>query len=151
MKTVCLFLFVIITVNCFSQEENEESNPDSKKILIGISFSPDYSSRRLSGTSVAKQLIDSRNNEESSKIGYTGGLNLIIRIKDNIGIGTGILFSNKGYQSERSNLIFGDALDLRSNNGFIYSTSFQPGMKSAKITYNDYYIDIPSKIMFSFG
>lgn len=153
MKTTIYLLLILFTANLFGQETTESPNNDFKKILVGISFSPDYCFRTLSnvdGSSISNLIIDSRNNQESAKIGYTAGFNFIYNFNKRIGIGTGLLFSNKGYQTEAIGLIFGDMIDPRRD--FIYQTTEDPAIpKNAKFIYNHYYLDIPLKGILTFG
>jgi hypothetical protein len=118
-----------------------------------VSVSPDYCFRTLSnndGSSTSDLIISSRNNIETAKIGCTAGFNFSYNFSKRIGIGTGIHFSNKGYQIKTGRLTFGD---VNQNAGFtIYSTSNDPSIpQSAKNIYNYYYIDIPLKATITFG
>lgn len=149
MKTILFFLLISLTANLFGQEENQSSSSDYKKLLIGVSISPDYCFRRLSSNWTDDKLLDERNSNESPKIGYTLGLTFNYMISNRFGIGSGLLLSNKGYQSEVSDFNYGDMLDIRS--GFIYNTNYSSNLQSASFIYNDYYFDLPTNIVFFFG
>ena len=149
MKVFFLTTSFLLIFGLFAQDKEQESViVDFNKILIGINFSPDFSYRTLfnnDGNSFNNVIIDSRNERELAKFGYTFGLNFNYNFNKNIGFGTGLLFSNKGYQASFTNLFFGNV-----NQGFgntIVSTTPQ----SLKFYDNFYYLDIPIRGIFSFG
>ena len=111
------------------------------KILIGISASPDYTYRTLSsdGGSTSDAIINNRNKYESGKIGYIVGLNFNYNFSRKWGLITGVLYSNKGYQSilDLSTLTFGDQIHPRR--GFTFDerddSALPKTSKSIKRTY----------------
>jgi hypothetical protein len=141
MNKLILFLFSLTTLNSYGQEiPKENTNSEFKKIQIGISFSPDNAFRKLinnGGSSTTDNIIKIRNENETSKAGYTAGLNVCFNVKNNFGLETGIQFSNKGYQTKMQEL------------NFAISDPNEP--KKIKFTYNFHYIDIPVKANFAFG
>jgi len=92
------------------------------------------------GSDFSDFIIDNRNSSEKAKIGYTGGLNFNCFFNKRIGLVTGVLFSNKGYQSKSHEFI---AIDPLIDDPSIPN--------SAKFVYNHYYIDVPLKALFSAG
>ena len=152
MKTIIFLLTIAITTNLFGQEKQTDSQTtDFKKVQISVSFSSDYCFRTLNnndGSWSSDLVINSRNNHEISKLGYTTGLSVIFSLKKNIGIEAGIQYSNKGYQTKMQDLNFGDSIDPKYGFSFITSGSTPTQLK---FIYSDYYIDIPLKINFSFG
>ncbi len=152
MRTIVFLFTTAITANLFGQDKMEAtSNVESAKIQIGVNFSPDYCFRTLKnndGSSSSDFVLKWRNENETSKLGYTTGLKIIFNLNKNIGIGAGIQYSNKGYQINMQDLTYGSMVDPRT--GFAYNT---PGSKitSAKFIYNYYYIDVPLNVNFSFG
>ncbi|MFN8323469.1 MAG: outer membrane beta-barrel protein [Chitinophagales bacterium] len=70
-------------------------------------------------------------------MGYTAGLNVCFNIKKIVGLETGIQYSNKGYQTKKQDLVFG-----------------QPGSNlpiQSKFVYDFHCIDIPVKVNFTIG
>ena len=66
MKKTLLFLLTLITLTAFSQDQEAESST-YKKVLIGVSVSPDYCFRTLSnngGDEFSDLIISLRNNQE---------------------------------------------------------------------------------------
>jgi len=152
MKLITFLLTLAITPNLYGQENPEASaTADFKKIQIGVNFSPDYCFRTLinnDGSASSDMVLKWRNENETGKSGYTTGINMIFHLNTNIGIGTGIQYSNKGYQIKTEDLTFGSMIDPRK--GFTNNPS-GAAITSAKFIYNYHYIDIPLKINFSFG
>ena len=79
-----------------------------KKIMIGLSFSPEYSYRFLSGNSEYAWLRDLRNELEIPKFGYTFGFHFSWRIKKKLFFEAAACFSNKGEQTKKAELIYDD-------------------------------------------
>jgi outer membrane protein with beta-barrel domain len=132
-------LLILITTLASLTAQGQDTKP-TQKILIGFSFSPDYSSRTLKnndGSTSSDLVIKSRNDIEVAKFGYTTGLNVCFNFSQLVGFETGIQFSNKGYKTKSQDLIY-----------------FPPSPSSptkAKTTYSYQYIGIPLKVKFSFG
>jgi hypothetical protein len=82
-------------------------------------------------------LIQSRNDREDVKIGYTAGINLCYKIRESAGLETGLQYSNKGFQTAVSPLHF-----------------MQQGPNdpvNSKFIYYFNYLDIPFKVNLVFG
>jgi len=147
-----LFLIVFISGSLFAQ--NEAPNLDKStynKILIGLSVSPDYTYRTLlsDGSASSDAIHEYRNETEKAKIGYTLGLNFNYNFSRKFGLRTGVLFSNKGYQTDLGGLIFGDQTPRRS---FEPVDPNDPSLPArAKNIYNHYYLDIPLKVTYKMG
>lgn len=123
-----------------------------KKLLIGISWSPDRSYLILFNNSSENYdfLISNRNNYETPKLGSTNGINLIYNFSKTIGLGSGILISNQGYQSNTMGLLtFGDLIDPRRGSGLFESSNTLP--ERVSIIDNLYYLDLPLKLNLTFG
>jgi opacity protein-like surface antigen len=71
------------------------------KFEIGISFSPDYTYRKLKSDAQSKDIADIRDTMETAKFGYTAGLNLAYHINKRFVIETGLLFSDKGEKTKK--------------------------------------------------
>jgi hypothetical protein len=132
-------LLILVTTLASLPVQGQDTNP-TQKILIGFSFSPDYSTRTLKnndGSPSSDLVIKSRNDIEGAKFGYTTGLNVCFNFSQLVGFETGIQFSNKGYNTKSQDLIY-----------------FPPSPSSptkVKTIYAYQYIGIPLKAKFSFG
>lgn len=151
MKLIIFLLTILIASNIYGQENPEAAaKTDFKKIQIGINFSPDFCFRTLKnndGSATSDIVVKWRNENETGKLGYTTGINMIFNLNKNIGIGAGIQYSNKGYQIKLEDLSFGSMIDPRRG----FTNPSGAAITSAKFIYNDHYIDIPLKVNFSFG
>jgi len=135
-----LFIF-FAALSFISAEAQEPLNQKAQKnISLGFSFSPDYSFRSLSnndGSPSSGFIINVRNGYETDKFGYTTGLNLNIECSKHIEFQTGILYSNKGYQTIKQDLNY---------------PAPSPNLPTQiKFVYNFHYLDIPFKINFATG
>jgi len=153
MKSIPLLLLTFIVINVYGQVQQTENQSVFNRIQISVNFSPDLNYRTLKnndGSLSSETLIKVRNENETVKPGYTVGLNFIYNFNKNIGIETGIQYSNKGYQTKMQDYIPGDIIDPKY--GFIDSSNPPGNMPTQLRTiYNDYYIDIPLKVNFIFG
>ncbi len=126
-----LIFFVLITNISFSQTSDTFSK---KKILLGITFSPDYCYRMLHPTPEAHWIADYRDSIEIPKFGFTTGMLILYEPSNHFLFETGLYYSNKGEKTIIQTLSpeqSGDPALLTNQIRFIYS-------------YN--YIDIPMKI-----
>lgn len=132
-------LLILVTTLAALKVQGQDKNP-TQKILIGFSFSPDYSSRRLKnndGSTSGDLVIKNKNNIEVAKFGYTTGLNVCFNFSKLAGFETGIQFSNKGFKTKNQDLTYFPP---------------NPGLPSkSKTVYAYQYIGIPLKARFSFG
>jgi hypothetical protein len=132
-------VFILVTTLASLTALGQNTNP-TQKILIGFNFSPDYSSRTLKnndGSPSSDLVINSRNDIEVAKFGYTTGLNVCFNFSQLVGFETGIQFSNKGFKTKSQDL-----------------TYFPPNPNlptKSKSIYAYQYIGIPLKAKFSFG
>ncbi len=134
----------------FSQESVPVNN--EKGFYFGINVSGDYCYRDLvinESNSITEITVDSRNKNEIPRISYTGGLNVGYQISKNVGIETGIQYSEKGYARELEDLVYGDMIDPRL--GFIYPESSTSPIENIRINYRFNYLDIPLKAVFKLG
>ncbi|HRH03007.1 MAG TPA: outer membrane beta-barrel protein [Bacteroidia bacterium] len=141
MKQLIIFLFTLTTLCSYGQTlSNEKSSSNFKRVQIGINISLDNTFRKLKnndGSSTVDDIIKIRNENETFKSGYTTGLNVCFNIKNNVGLETGIQYSNKGYQTKKEYINFALANTKDPNYlSFIYSY---------------HYIDIPVKANFTIG
>ena len=154
MKQLTVFITVIIfSVTGFGQDTVKQipATVEVKRVLLGINISPDICYRTLKnndGSSSSSTIIDIRNNTEKQKFGYTTGLNACYNISKHIGIETGLQYSNKGYFIKRTGFIYGNMYDPRR--GFVSNNSATEPT-NAKFIYNYIYLDVPLRLIFSFG
>ena len=89
--------------------------------------------------------MQSDNQMDAPKFGFTSGIAFCCNFSKRLGIETGIQYSNKGFRTKEDALIFGGAPPRRG------STSILPPIKSGHFVYNYHYIDIPLKVHFVLG
>ena len=129
--SVILFLFVLLNASA-----QNETPAEYKKIMLGLSFSPDYCSRVLKSKPSYNSFVEERNDTEIPKFGFTTGLNLLMRLDRKLDLESGIFYSNKGYKTQKQNLFWLDNnKDVPVNYQVIY-------------TYQ--YFDIPLKLNYYF-
>ncbi len=140
-----LLLCCIFTLLCFSalaQNPTEAKSPKSfHNLLIGFNFSPDYAYRKLKnndGSTSSQIVIDSRNNSETAKLGFSTGLSFCYNLTKHFGLETGIQYSNKGYKAKKKS-------------GFVFAQPEPNIPTSFKVKYSNHYIGIPIIANMSFG
>ena len=135
MKRISIFFTALASFAAHAQDIKPVP-----KVLLGYTFSPDYCFRTLAngdGSTSTDLAINSRNNIEIAKFGYTTGLNVLINFSQTVGFETGLQFSNKGYQTKNQDLVYFPA---------------SPGLPTkAQMMYAYQYIGIPLKARFSAG
>lgn len=135
MKLICLLFTALISLSIKAQEAKT-----MQKILIGFNFSPDYQYRTLKnndGSASGDLVIKSRNDIEIAKLGFTTGLNIYFNCSKNVGVETGIQYSNKGYKIKNQHLTWENPA---------------PGLATKATTiYSCQYIGIPLKAKFFVG
>ena len=133
-----LFLLLLTTLGGLASLQAQNSK-SPHKILIGFSFSPDYSYRTLNQNSGENSpVIDIRNNIEVAKAGFTAGVLVRFQISSLIDLETGVQFANKGYQTKNRELVYEEPAGPND-----------PTKACLKYVYQ--YIGIPLKVNFSFG
>lgn len=136
-------LSLVILIFVFGFALGQEQKKPSKKIQLGINYSPDYNYRTLiinHKTKSAIQVKDIRNMNESPKFGYTTGLQITYILQPNWSLTTGLLYSNKGYiLIEKPFGVFESELLNDKHN---FATHFK---------YTFHYIDLPICISFQIG
>lgn len=131
-RLLILLTFIPLTTFC--------QNTDTivtKKLSIGLTFSPDYCYRILKPDASGKWIAENRDTREIPKSGYTTGLNLALNISKRITLEAGLLYSDKGEKT-------------KTNAPIWVTSSGQPDPDPAlptKITfiYHYIYLDIPIK------
>jgi hypothetical protein len=96
MRLLLAFLTIIpLTTLCQNVDTIE-----TKKLSIGLSFSPDYSYRILKPDASGKWIAEIRDTLEIPKFGYTTGLNIALKINKRITLEMGFLYSDKGEKTK---------------------------------------------------
>jgi hypothetical protein len=145
MKKQATIVGLLFSIVLFGQSDTTKS----KKLLIGLTASPDMCYRTLEnndGSATSSMVIDSRNSYEIPKLGYSTGLSICYNVSSHIGFETGLQYSNKGEKLINSNLTYGDMIDPRRG----FYTHGATATK-VKIMYNHNYLDIPLRAIFTFG
>lgn len=135
MKQFLTSLLIFSSTIIFGQNAKQAT-----KISMGYRFSPDYSFRTLKnsgGNSSTDLVINSRNEIEKAKFGYTTSFNINFNFSDFLSFETGIEYSNKGYKTKEQNLIY-----------FPPSAS-DPNKATIKYSYQ--YVGIPLQAKIVFG
>lgn len=117
-------------------------NPDTiktKRIAIGLTFSPDYCYHVFKSASTSSQVVvrEVWNEEEIPKFGFTSGINVAFRISKTIALETGVLYAGKGYKTKE--------IDLASLN-VNWQTNGPNFATKIRFISHFHYIDIPIRI-----
>jgi len=153
MRLLTFITAMIISLATLGQDTLQKATTtEFKRLLFGVNISADYCYRTLknnNGNSTTSSIIDLRDKSEEPKLGYTAGLNICYNFSKHLGIEAGLQYSNKGYAFKNSELTFADMIDPRY--GFIYPGNGGVGPKKVKFIYNHIYLDVPVRVIFSFG
>jgi hypothetical protein len=117
MKTIHLLFIIFLPFTLFSETGDSVK---TKKLQIGITYSPDYSYRKLKSDASGKLIADLRDTMEIGKYGYTTGINFVYLINKKISIASGLLLSDKGERTKKYILLNPATGVLPVNNTFIY-------------------------------
>lgn len=151
LKTLAVVVGMLISTDTFSQStEQQMPASNSKKLFIGVTYSSDYCYRYLKNNNDSPEVnryIDSRNESESPKYGYTTGIVILYNLNKQIGFESGLQFSNKGYKNNTGALQRTDEIDPMK--GFVAPTP--ESIIDSKIVYNYLYLDLPVRVIFSYG
>jgi hypothetical protein len=101
MKNKIVLLLLLSSSFCFAKE-------GLKKFNVGIHFSPEYSYRIIKADAAYRWLTDVRNDLEIPKFGYSFGVDIMERFWKKTYGTIGISASNKGYQTDKNNLVYND-------------------------------------------
>jgi opacity protein-like surface antigen len=127
------FLCIIIPLSTYCQSSG---SCKKKSFSIGLSVSPDYTFRTLKANTSNQWLADSRNDIEIPKIGYTVGLKLHSGLNKRFSFEAGLLFSDKGERTKKTDLNFAQSKQALPVESFMI------------IHY--YYLDVPLKVKYYF-
>jgi hypothetical protein len=141
MQHLALLTFTLLTFVGFAQRTpNEIQTSTFKRFEIGISAAPEICYRTLlnnDGSENSTSIIHYRNENETVKMGYNGGLHLGYNFNERFGFQTGIQYANRGFSTKKID-IAGSLIDPVIPESFKYN-------------YNYHYLEIPTKVNFSFG
>lgn len=96
-KIVSIFFLILLISLGKAQAERYNSK---KKFSFGFSFSPDYTYRTLKSNIDEIDFIDMRNETESARFGFTGGLTIKYQISKRLALETGLLYADRGDKME---------------------------------------------------
>lgn len=102
LNTICCYLLINATSSTYGQNYYQL---EENKYAIGVSLSPDFNYRSLYAKSQYKSMKNFINSVEIPKMGYTAGLKLSTNKRDNFSFEIGLLYSNKGFQTQNQKLI----------------------------------------------
>lgn len=144
MKKVILLILICNALVCQGQNISDSSKVIFKKSYLGVNFSPSYSFRILKDKSKSNSKeIQSRNEIESGRFGYTFGINKIIKTNNHFEFSYGLQYSLMGYQSKLdSNDLIGTSFN-NANNATYYFTSTTDHVIRR---YSFGYLEIPLKV-----
>ena len=151
---IAFILFTALATPLFGQNATSSNNDgELKRMEIGVHISPDYANRILkkNGESLTSDwIIDGRNERETAKLGLTAGFTFNYHVTKSISIGTGVSYGNKGYQTKKNELTFGQMLDPRY--GFTSSTSNGSSSPThIRFVYYHHYVGVPLNVNFTAG
>lgn len=136
MKKAFFFLsFLVSTFLVFGQNSSTKS-----KFKFGVSFSNDIGYRLLKHNDsdlTNDFVLEERNETEIPKFCYSAGLTIAYKISERASLSSGILYSNKGYQTEKLSISSGTSDPLIPN--------------EAQFRFNINYIDVPFLYKHQFG
>jgi len=99
-------LFILLAIFPLTAFCQNKDSIGTKKISIGLTFSPDYCYRTLKPDASVKWVASGRDTLEIPKFGYTTGLNFALHINKRIALEAGFLFSDKGEKTKKYSLIW---------------------------------------------
>lgn len=145
MKLLTTFALILLSMFVFAQ--SVEKKP-AKKFSVGVSFSPDYSYRRLY-SSDDNFFLDFRNETESPRFGFTTGIVTSYQISNRFVLESGILFSDKGDKYE---VVIDDFISFDDFGNIISGRDINNPLIPEKHTskYHYYFLGIPLKMNYYF-
>ncbi|MCG6185985.1 outer membrane beta-barrel protein [Maribellus maritimus] len=137
-------IFLLLFFPFFVVGQNSENAGLSKKISVGILFSPDYSYRHLNSSEEDLDgFISFRDKNEFARLGFTTGIVVHSQISNRLALESGVRFSDKG---EKYEIDFNDFETFDENPA--ENDPLIP--KKHTVRYHYYYWGIPVKINYYF-
>lgn len=132
-------LLIIVPLTIFGQPSDSLK---TRKLAIGLTFSPDYCYRILQAAVPDKVVfVKMYNDLEVAKFGFTSGINLAFNISKRVVVEAAILFADKGYRTKEQTYVFFSPI---GKPGIIDTNPDLP--EKGRFIYNYNYIDVPLKI-----
>ena len=146
MKLLTTFTLILLSMFVLAQSEK---NISTKKLYVGVSFSPDYSYRRLYLSDDDYSFVDLRNKAESPRFGFTTGIVISYQISNRFVLESGILFSDKGDKYE---VVIDDFISFDDFGNIITGRDINDPLIPEKHTskYHYYFLGIPLKMNYYF-
>jgi hypothetical protein len=120
-KKKIIFLSMLLALTVLNTQGQETENKTDKKWSFGLNFSPDYCYRTLRGEAASPLFLNSRNETENPKLGYTAGASILWRIHRMVELESGLRYSDKGYKTDKLNLSWvSNHVNLPSNYHIVY-------------------------------
>lgn len=132
MSRLVLLIFVCAPIFVFSQPDI----PAYKKLSLGVNFEANYAERFLRHDQSLKYVQGFPDKKGLGKIGGVVGLNLDYTLTPDISLGTGLLFSDRGYSTKKTELIWAFPDEA-------YPTH-------SKTVFTSYFVEIPLKVTYNF-
>ena len=116
MKTYLITVLLFLSVPIIAQETT------TKKISIGVTYSPNYSYRSISST---PEFLKSIRDDDKAVLGQSLNLLFRYRLNDCLGIESGISFQNRGYKMQMDTYLYFDEYDPAIPERSEYTDRFQ--------------------------
>lgn len=145
--TVLIFVFSSLAA-VYSQSQRLNDLPDW---LFGVNISPDFAYRGLSTDSesdIQSVIINSRNQQEVAKIGFTGSFRAVYTLNKRFSLEGGFGYSNKGYRLSLDDFSSEQVNDPRR--GGVESIN-EGALLNLKNTYSYHYVEAPIQMNATFG
>lgn len=146
MKLLTTFSLILLSIFVLAQPKK---NISTKKLYIGVSFSPDYSYRRLHLSDDDYSFVDLRNKAESPRFGFTTGIVISYQTSNRFVLESGIQFSDKGDKHE---MVIDDFISFDDFGNIITGRDINNPLIPEKHTskYHYYFLGIPLKMNYYF-
>lgn len=149
MNRFILILFAF-SLTVYGQDSTIASSGKVRRFALEVVASPDLCFRTLvnvDGSPTSTTVYNLDNDNDRPKLGFTTGFCFRYTFCKRFEIESGLLYSNKGFRTKETDLIFGDLIDRRR--GFVYNTTGLPS--HGKIVYSFHYLDLPLKVNYLAG
>jgi Outer membrane protein beta-barrel domain len=146
-----LLVGLVLSDQLASAQQLEKEPVRPYQWFVGLNMGLDHSFRTLrnnDGTATSAEIIQLRNQLETSLICSSVGLNVGRRLKKQFSIEAGFLYSVKGYQTHWLDMINGGIIDPRT--GFSSDTTNAMPL-AVQFESHFRYVDFPLRLNWSFG
>lgn len=101
MKKEIALLLLLIPLLALAQVRDSSA---TKRLSVGVCFSPDLSYRTLSSPILYRQEKEQRDANELPKLSFTAGIDLTYRLNSRLALSTGVFYSDRGYRTKKQTL-----------------------------------------------